>query len=92
MNKSVSRILALTNRNIKEILRDPLSMMFMIFMPLSMEILFYFLFNNLTDQFQMKYLAPGIVAFSQAFLSLFVGLLISMDRNSCFLTRLFVGY
>ena len=29
----------------------------------------------------MKYLAPGIVVFSQAFLSLFVGLLISVDRN-----------
>ena len=39
----------------------------------------------------MKYLAPGIVVFSQAFLTLFTGLLIATDRNSSFLTRLYVS-
>lgn len=91
MSKSFSRILTLTKRNIKEIIRDPLSLVFIIGLPLVMEILFYFLFHNLTSQFEMKYLAPGIVVFSQAFLSLFIGLLISLDRSTSFLTRLFVS-
>ena len=91
MNKSLLRIFALTNRNIKEILRDPLSLVFTILLPLVMEIMFYFTFHNLTSQFEMKYLAPSIVVFSQSFLTLFSGLLISLDRNTSFLTRLYVS-
>ena len=91
MRKSLSRIAVLTQRNVKEILRDPLSLIFTIALPLFMEVLFYLLFHNMTSQFEMIYLAPGIVAFSQAFLTLFTGLLISVDRRSSFLTRLYVS-
>ena len=91
MSNSISRILTLTKRNIKEILRDPISLVFTIGLPLVMEILFYYIFHELTDQFDMKYLAPGIVVFSQAFLTLFIGLLLSIDRNTSFLTRLYVS-
>ena len=91
MSKSLSRIFTLTKRNIKEILRDPLSLIFTIGMPLAMEILFYIIFHNLTSQFEMKYLAPGIVVFSQSFLALFTGLLIALDRSTSFLTRLYVS-
>ena len=61
MNNSFSRIITLSVRNIKETLRDPLSIMFTIMLPLAMEILFYLIFHSLTPQFEMKYLAPGIV-------------------------------
>ena len=91
MRKSLSRILTLTKRNIKEILREPLSLIFMMAMPLVMQVLFYLIFHGLTDQFEMKYLAPGIVVFAEAFLSLFAGLLISVDRGTSFLTRLCVS-
>lgn len=91
MRESASRIITLTRRNIKEILRDPLSLVFMIALPLLMEILFYYLFHGMTNQFEMKYLAPGIVVFSQSFLTLFAGLLIAVDRSSSFLTRLYVS-
>ena len=91
MKKSLARIRALAGRNAKELLRDPLSLVFLILMPLGMEILFYSLFHKLTSQFQMRYLAPGIVVFSQSFLALFAGLLIATDRNSAFLTRLYVS-
>lgn len=91
MTKSINRIFTLTKRNLKEILRDPLSVVFIIGLPLFMEIFFYLIFHNLTIQFEMKYLAPGIVVFSQAFLTLFMGLLISLDRNTSFLTRLYVS-
>ena len=56
-----------------------------------MEILFYLIFHKLTPQFEMKYLAPGIVVFAQSFISLFVGLLIAIDRSTSFLTRLYVS-
>lgn len=91
MRNSLSRIYALSKRNAKEIVRDPLSLIFMIGLPLFMEILFYLLFHKLTDQFQMKYLAPGIVVFSQAFLALFTGQLIALDRSTSLLTRLYVS-
>lgn len=91
MKDSLSRILVLTKRNLKEIIRDPLSLVFTLGMPLFMEILFYLIFHSLTEQFEMKYLAPGIVVFAQSFLSLFVGLLIALDRSTSFLTRLYVS-
>ena len=91
MRDSLSRILVLTKRNVKEILRDPLSLIFMIGLPLALEVVFYFIFHDLTSQFEMKYLAPSIVVFSQSFLTLFTGLLIALDRSSAFLTRLYVS-
>ena len=90
MKSSLQRVLILTKRNLIEIIRDPLSLIFLMGLPLVMEVLFYFLFHDLTAQFEMKYLAPGIVVFSQAFLSLFSGMLIALDRSSSFLTRLYV--
>ena len=91
MKKSLSRIIILTKRDFKEILRDPLSLIFTLGMPLFMEVLFYLIFHKLTPQFEMKYLAPGIVVFAQSFISLFVGLLIALDRSTSFLTRLYVS-
>ena len=91
MSSSLSRIITLTKRNIQEIVRDPLSLIFIIGLPLVMEVMFYLLFHTQTSQFEMKYLAPGIVVFSQTFLSLFIATLISLDKSTSFLTRLFVS-
>ena len=91
MTESLKRICVLTLRNMKEIVRDPLSLIFTLGLPLAMEILFYLIFHSLTSQFEMRYLAPGIVVFAQSFLCLFVGLLIALDRGSSFLTRLYVS-
>ncbi|MBP5342323.1 ABC transporter permease [bacterium] len=91
MKDSLSRIYVLTKRNIKEILRDPLSLIFTLGLPLVMEVLFYLIFHNLTTQFEMKYLAPGIVVFAESFLALFVGMLLALDRSTSFLTRLYVS-
>ena len=88
MRKSLTRLWILSGRNLKEIRRDPLSLIFMIAVPLGLEVLFYAIFHKMTDQFEMKYLAPGIAVFSQAFLTLFAGLLIALDRSSSFLSRL----
>ena len=89
MMASVKRILTLTGRNIKEILREPLSLIFMFALPFGMELLFYTLFHSAAPQFEMKYLAPGMVVFGQAFLTLFLGILIASDRVSSFVIRLY---
>lgn len=91
MSKSFSRIITLTKRNLKELFRDPISLCFTLGLPLLMEVLFYFLFHGKTSQFDMKYLAPGIVVFSQSFIALFMGFILSVDRSSSFLTRLYVS-
>lgn len=91
MRDSIKRIRTLAGRNVKEILRDPLSLIFMMGLPLFMEILFFFIFHKLTAQFEIRYLAPGIAVFAQAFTTLFAGLLIALDRGTSFLTRLYVS-
>lgn len=83
------RTLAFAKRNVKEVIREPLSIIFLFALPLVMLVAFYFLFGAMTDQFQMRYLAPGIVSFGGSFLSLFVGMLIASDRGTAFLVRLF---
>jgi len=91
MRDSIKRMLTLARRNLKEILRDPLNLCFMIGLPLLMEILFYSIFHKLTAQFEIRYLAPGIAVFAQSFTTLFAGLLIALDRGTSFLTRLYVS-
>lgn len=91
MRKSLSRINTLLSRNIKEIIREPISLIFAVGLPLVLEVIFYFLFHELASQFEIKYLAPGIVIFSESFLTLFTGILISTDRSTSFLTRLYVS-
>ena len=91
MKETLKRILTLSKRNVREILRDPLSLIFMTGLPLVLEVLFYFIFHTMTSQFDMKYLAPGIAVFAQSFTTLFAGLLIALDRSTSFLTRLYVS-
>ena len=91
MISSIKRIFCLTKRNTKEILRDPISLVFTLGLPLVLEVVFFYLFHEMTSQLDMKYLAPGIVIFSQAFITLFIGILIANDKNTSFLTRLFVS-
>ena len=85
------RVLAFSKRNVKEIIRDPISLIFAFLLPEAMLILFYFAFHSLTVQFEMKYLCPGIIVFAQSFLTLFIGLLISGDREGSYLTRLYIS-
>ena len=91
MRESIGRIRTLAVRNTREILRDPLSLFFMIGLPLLMEILFFELFHSMTAQFEVRFLAPGVAVFAQSFATLFAGLLLALDRGTSFLTRLFVS-
>ena len=85
----ITRIYALTKRNVKEILREPINLVFLYGLPAAMLVLFYLLFHSATSQFEMKYLAPAMICFGQSFISLFAGILVSTDRASSFMGRLY---
>lgn len=86
---SMRRIVTLTLRHTKEILREPINLVFLFGLPLAMEVLFYLLFASKTSQFHMVYLAPAMVGFANAFIALFLGILLSLDRASAFMVRLY---
>jgi len=86
------KTIALTSRNIKEIFRDPISILLGVVMP----VLFLILFSSLNktiqiDIFNPQFLTPGIVVFSFAFLIMFSAMLIAKDKQTAFLTRLFAA-
>jgi ABC-2 type transport system permease protein len=87
------RLSAFTSRNSKELLRDPLSLIFCIGFPLFLLILVAVLNRSLppVEAFKIENFTPGTAVFSFSFLTLFSGLLIAKDRTTSFLTRLFAS-
>src|SRR5690625_917386 len=87
-------VTAFATRNRKEILRDPLSIVFGIGFPLVILILLSFLQKSLpgmSDIFAIDNFVPGIAVFGLTFISLFSDMLISGDRSSSYLMRLFTS-
>ncbi|WP_042351091.1 ABC transporter permease [Bacillus massiliigorillae] len=79
-----------SNRTAKEILRDPLSLFFGIGFPVVLILLLTAINRNIpTDIFNIEELTPGIAVFGLSFMSLFSAQLISKDRASSMLARLF---
>lgn len=85
----MNRLFSFTKRNIKEIWRDPISLVFLYALPILMLILFYCIFHQLTPQFEMRYLSPSMIGFAHAFIALFASMLVSTDRGTAFITRLY---
>lgn len=84
--------LVFASRNSKEILRDPLNLAFGIGFPLVLLMLMSAIQANIpVDLYLIEQLAPGIAVFGLSFISLFSGTLISKDRSSSFLVRLFAS-
>ncbi|MBO5526047.1 MAG: ABC transporter permease [Clostridia bacterium] len=82
-------------RNLKEIVRDPLSLIFCIGFPAILLIVFRIIFSSMgekvyeaTPQFRIDQLVPNMCLFGFTFLSLFVGMLLAKDRTTSFLARL----
>lgn len=79
-------------RNLKELLRDPLIYVFCLGFPIVMLLLFYVI-NKFTQgntpTFEMRSLLPGIIVFSYSFAMLTLALIVSKDRQSFFLKRLY---
>ncbi|KPU46019.1 ABC-2 type transporter [Oxobacter pfennigii] len=82
--------LAFAARNRKEILRDPLNMVFGIGFPLAVLLLLSAIQANIpVEMFVIDKIIPGIAVFGLSFVSIFSGMLIAIDRGTSFLMRLF---
>lgn len=85
------KCLILSRRNIKEMLRDPLSLIFCLGFPLVMLLLMQIIFMNLEfvpDNFAIKSYASGICVFGYTFTSLYVAMQIASDKNTSFIKRI----
>lgn len=83
---------AFTDRCRREILRDPLSLIFGFGLPLVLLVLMSLLQQNLPVQvFPIDRFAPGMAVFSLTFLMLFGGQLLAADRSTAFLARTFAS-
>ncbi len=81
---------SLANRNLKEIYRDPVSLLLGLVLPIVLLILFSSIHKNVRlEIFSPQSLTPGIVIFCYAFLIMFSSVLLAKDRQSSFLIRLF---
>ena len=90
-DKPASRTLLFAGRVTKEILRDPLSFVFCLGLPIVMLVGMYALFSSASPWFTLDYLTPGIAVFSNAFIMLYTTLLVSRDRSTAFLCRLYTS-
>ena len=84
------RTLTFANRNVKEILRDPLNLFFGLGFPVVLILLLSAIQANLpVELFEIEHLTPGITVFGLSFMTLFSATLISKDRSSSLLQRLY---
>jgi len=83
---------AFSGRNTKEMLRDPLNLAFGLGFPVVLLLLLTAIQQNIpVDLFQLEELTPGIAVFGLSFIALFSATLISKDRTTSFLMRLFAS-
>ena len=83
------RVRAFAKRNLKELLRDPLTMFFGLGFPLVLLVLMNVIQRNVPVRiFELETLVPGVALFGLTFMALFSGLLLAKDRSSAFLARL----
>lgn len=84
------RMLTFAKRNFKEIVRDPLNLCFLFGFPVVLLLLLSAIQANIpVSMFEIEHLSPGIAVFGLAFMSLFSATLISKDRQSSFMHRLY---
>lgn len=84
------RMLTFANRNVKEILRDPLNLFFGLGFPIVLILLLSAIQANIpVELFEIGHLTPGITVFGLSFMTLFSATLISKDRGSSLLQRLY---
>ena len=84
------RMISFARRNFREILRDPLTVIFGLGFPLVLLCLLSAIQANIpVPLFEIAHLAPGITVFGLSFMTLFSATLISKDRASALLQRLY---
>ncbi len=87
----MKKCLILAQRNIKEMIRDPLSLVFCLGFPVVMLLLMQIIFTNLEfvpDNFAITNYASGICVFGYTFTSLYVAMQVTSDKNTSFIRRI----
>jgi ABC-2 type transport system permease protein len=83
-------MLTFAKRNFKEIVRDPLNLCFLFGFPIVLLLLLSAIQANIpVSMFEIETLAPGVMVFGLAFMTLFSATLIAKDRQSSFMHRLY---
>lgn len=89
------RTLVFASRNTKEIMRDLLTLFFGVCFPLVLLVLLSAINSSIPQGamtlFNIETLAPGITVFGLSFIALFSSMLISKDRSTSFILRLFTS-
>lgn len=90
------RTFLFAKRNTKEILRDHVNLFFSLGFPLVLLVLLSIINSAIPAEakntlFEINNLAPGLAMFGSVFMALFAGMLLSKDRTSSFLMRLFTS-
>lgn len=84
------RMMTFAKRCAKEILRDPINLIFGLGFPLVLLALLSAIQANIpVNLFEIDTLAPGITVFALSFITLFSATLVAKDRESAFLQRLY---
>ena len=84
------RMIAFSKRCAKEILRDPINLVFGLGFPLVLLLLLSVLQRNIpVSLFEIDTLTPGITVFGLSFMTLFSATLVAKDRESALLQRLY---
>ena len=84
------RLLTFAKRNAKEILRDPLNLGFLFGFPVVLLLLLSAIQANIpVSLFEIAHLSPGVAVFGLSFMTLFSATIISKDRQSSFIQRLY---
>ena len=84
------KMITFANRNAKEMLRDPLTVIFGLGFPVVLILLLSAIQANIpVPLFEIQHLAPGITVFGLSFMTLFSATVIAKDRGSSLLQRLY---
>lgn len=84
------KTLAFSERTAKEILRDPLNLLFGLGFPVALLLLLSAIQANIpVSLFELRSLTPGITVFGLSFMTLFSASLAAKDRESTLLQRLY---
>jgi len=84
------RMTSFAKRNLKEMLRDPLTLFFGLGFPGILIILLSAIQANIpVSLFEINSLAPGMTVFGLSFMTLFSATVVAKDRESAFLYRLY---
>ena len=84
------KMLTFANRNVKEIIRDPLTLGFGLGFPIILILLLSAIQASIpVSLFEIAHLTPGVTVFGLSFVTLFSATIISKDRGSSLLQRLY---